>query len=131
MKRMFVLSVLLIILFVSGCANNIPLLTLSNVEWYTTTETIGKLTFGYVHLSLSGATDGERVTVMTYGDGLISEEELILTDDKKFNQDIIIKFTHSADSEPRVYSTVVTAYNGTIQKKIDLVSQKLSFIIEE
>jgi FMN-dependent NADH-azoreductase len=59
-----------------------PILTLNHIEWYTTTEKINNLTFGYVHLGISGVTTGDKVTVVTYRDGVISEQELDL-DQKK------------------------------------------------
>jgi hypothetical protein len=130
MKRILVL-ILIIVLFVflcSGCLNNGPILTLNNIEWYTTTEQIGNLTFGYVHLNLSGATTGDKVTVITYGDGIIEELELNLDQDNKFSQDIVIKFTHAADNIPQKYSTVLTAYKGNYSTKINLESEELAYL---
>ena len=114
------LILLLPVFLLSGCLNNQPILSLSYVEWYTTTEEIGNLTFGYVYLSLSGFTTGDKVTVITYGDGIIDESELDLDQDNKFSQDIVIKFTHEADNTPRKYSTVLTAYKGSNTTKISL-----------
>jgi len=58
MKKLLVLTLVVgmsIFLFVSCLSlNNEPVLLLSHVEWYATTEEIGDLTFGYVHLSLGG-----------------------------------------------------------------------------
>jgi hypothetical protein len=62
------LILLLSVFLLSGCLNNQSILLLSYAEWYTTTEEIGNLTFGYVHLDLSGSTTGDKVTVITYGD---------------------------------------------------------------
>jgi hypothetical protein len=132
MKRILVL-ILLLVSFVflgSGCLNNGPILTLTNIEWYTTTEQIGSLTFGYVHLNLSGTTTGDKVTVITYGDGLIGELELDLDQDNKFSQDVIIQFTHdaaAADNIPQIYSTVLTAYKGNYSTKINLESEELAY----
>ena len=133
MKRILVL-ILLLVSFVflgSGCLNNGPILSLTNVEWYTTNEQIGSLTFGYVHLNLSGTTTGDKVTVMTYGDGLIGELELDLDQDHKFSQDVIIQFTHDATAvgnTPQIYSTVLTAYQGNYSTKINLESQELAYL---
>ena len=132
MKKLLVLTLVVgmsIFLFV-GCLslNNEPILSLSYVEWYTTTEEIGDLTFGYVHLSLSGSTTGDKVTVITYGDGVIAELELDLDQDKKFAQDVIIKFTHAADDIPRKYSTVLTAYKGNYTTSINLESEELTYL---
>ena len=130
MKRILVL-ILIIVSFVflcSGCLNNGPILTLNNIEWYTTNEQTDSLTFGYVHLNLSGSTTGDKVTVITYGDGIIEESELDLDQDNKFSQDIIIKFTHAADNIPRKYSTVLTAYKGNSFTSINLESEELTYL---
>lgn len=130
MKRILVL-ILIIVSFVflcSGCLNNGPILTLNNIEWYTTNEQIGNLTFGYVYLNLSGSTTGDKVTVITYGDGIIEELELDLDQDNKFSQDIIIQFTHAADNIPRKYSTVLTAYKGNGFTSINLESEELTYL---
>jgi hypothetical protein len=132
MKKLLVLTLVVgmsIFLFV-GCLslNNEPILSLSYVEWYTTTEEIGELTFGYVHLSLSGSTTGDKVTVITYGDGVIGEIELDLDQDKRFAQEVIIKFTHAADDIPRKCSTVLTAYKGNYTTSINLESEELTYL---
>jgi len=130
MKKILVL-ILIIVSFVflcSGCLNNGPILTLNNIEWYTTNEQIDSLTFGYVHLNLSGSTTGDKVTVLTYGDGIIEELELDLDQDNKFSQDIVIKFTHAADNIPQKYSTVLTAYKGYYSTKINLESEELAYL---
>ncbi len=132
MKKLLVLTLVVgmsIFLFV-GCLslNNEPILSLSYVEWYTTTEEIGDLTFGYVYLSLSGSTIGDKVTVITYGDGVIAELELDLDQDKKFAQDVIIRFTHAADDIPRKYSTVLTASKGNYTTSINLESEELTYL---
>ncbi|MCK5767732.1 MAG: hypothetical protein KAH35_05090 [Candidatus Atribacteria bacterium] len=130
MKKLLVLIliVLLPVFSLSGCVSSGLILSLSNVEWYTTTAEIGALTFGYVHLDLSGSTTGDRVAVITYGDGVIDEFELDLDLDKSFSQDIVIKFTHAADSILRKHSTVVTAYSGNSTTKINLESEELAYL---
>ncbi|GAF91819.1 unnamed protein product, partial [marine sediment metagenome] len=64
MKKILVLILIMVlpVFLLSGCLNNQPILSLSFVEWYTTTEEIGELTFGYVYLNLSGSTTGDKVT---------------------------------------------------------------------
>ena len=130
MKKILILMLIMVlpVFLLSGCVNNQPILALSYVKWYTTTEVIGELTFGYVHLDLSGSTNGDRVTVITYGDGVIDELELDLDQDKKFSQDIVIRFTHAADNVPRRYSTVLTAYKGSSTTSISLESEELTYL---
>ena len=130
MKKILLLMLILLlpVFLLSGCLNNEPILSLSYVEWYTTTEEIGNMVFGNVHLNLSGSTTGDKVTVITYGDGVIDELELDLDQDKKFSQDIVIKFTHAADNVPRKYSTVLTAYKGSNTTKVSLESEELTYL---
>jgi len=130
MKKLpvLILAIIVTIFLFSGCLNNEPILSLSYVEWYTTTEEIGNMVFGNVHLNLSGSTTGDKVTVITYGDGVIDELELDLDQDKKFAQDVIIQFTHEADSIPRKYSTVLTAYAGSYITSINLESEELTYL---
>ena len=130
MKKILVLMLIMVlpVFLLSGCLNNQPILSLSYVKWYTTTEVIGDLTFGYVHLDLSGSTTGDKVTVITYGDGVIDELELDLDQDKKFSQDIVIKFTHAADNIPQKCSTVLTAYKGSNTTKVSLESEELTYL---
>ena len=130
MKKILVLMLIMVlpVFLLSGCLNNEPILSLSYVEWYTTTAEIENLTFGYVHLDLSGSTTGDKVTVITYGDGVIDELELDLDQDKKFSQDIVIQFTHEADNIARKYSTVLTAYTGSYITSINLESEELTYL---
>ena len=132
MKKLLVLTLVVgmsIFLFV-GCLslNNEPILSLSYVEWYTTTEEIDNMVFGNVHLNLSGSTTGDKVIVITYGAGLIGEMELDLDQDKRFAQEVIIQFTHAADDIPRKYSTVLTAYKGNYTTSINLESEELTYL---
>ena len=130
MKKILVLMLIMVlpVFLLSGCLSSQAILSLSYVKWYTTTEVIGELTFGYVHLDLSGSTTGDRVTVITYGDGAIDELELDLDQNKKFSQDIVIKFTYAADNIPQKYSTVLTAYKGSNTTKISLESEELTYL---
>jgi len=130
MKKLLVLMLIisLPVFLLSGCLNNQPILSLSYVEWYSTTETVGSLTFGYINLNVSGSTSGDKVTIVTYGDGIIDELELDLDQDKKFSQDIVIKFTHAADNISRKYNTVLTAYAGSYITSINLESEELTYL---
>jgi hypothetical protein len=130
MKKTLVLMLILLlpVFLLSGCLNNEPILSLSYVEWYTTTEEIDNMVFGNVHLNLSGSTTGDKVTVITYGAGVIDELELDLDQDKRFAQEVIIRFTHAADDIPRKYSTVLTAYKGSYTTSISLESEELTYL---
>jgi len=129
MKKIFFLIIIsLVLLCSSSCLDNGPILKLDNIEWYTTNEIVDSLTFGYVNLNLSGFTTGDKVTVLTYGDGVIEELELNLDQENKFSQDVMIQFTHMADDIPRIYSTVVTAYQGNSFVSVNLESEELTYL---
>jgi hypothetical protein len=129
MKKIFFLIITsLVLLCSSSCLDNGPILKLDNIEWYTTNEIVDSLTFGYVNLNLSGFTTGDKVTVLTYGDGVIEELELNLDQENKFSQDVMIQFTHMADDIPRIYSTVVTAYQGNSFVSVNLESEELTYL---
>ena len=85
--------------------------------WYTEISD----NFGFVHLSISGSTDAEKLFVRTYGDGITNEKEIELICQspscqyplKTFTDNIIISFTHAPTVGESFYSsTVVTADNS-------------------
>lgn len=128
MQKKFTLIIVLLFLFFTGCFCYTPTLNLNHIEWYTTTEKVDGLTFGSVHLSISGATNGDKITVMTYGDGVIDEYEIALDENNQFNEDVVIAFTHMADDEPRTYSTFITAYKGNCSHQKELTSEELTYL---
>ena len=120
-----------------------PMLSLSYVEWYTTTEEVaGGFTFGFLHLKLAGFVnaDIDKVTVETWGDGLLNETEISLFTPKckdcywsAFNDDVEIAFTHEADQVSRRYKTVLKAYKSGVPQDcvvatIDLQSDWLVYL---
>jgi hypothetical protein len=119
--------IVMVLLFFSGCSYESPVVALTHIEWYTTTETIGDFTFRFIRLSISGTTNGDKVTIMTYGDGVILEKEINLDQNNQFNEEVTIAFTHMVDDGPRIYSTTLTAYKGSRFNKIDLVSDGLTY----
>ena len=120
------------ILLISGYTKNPAkseteeiILSISKTEWYTTIhKTESGLTFGIVRLKISGSTDGDRVTYLNYGDGLISEMELKLSEAKEFDEDVPVKFTHRADNIPRKCHTVITAYKENNKVSMEVESEK-------
>ena len=127
-RNVFYIIVVMVFLFFSGCSYESPVVALTHIEWYTTTETIDDFTFGFVHLSISGTTSGDKVTIITYGDGVILEKEINLDQNNQFNEEVTIVFTHMVDDEPRIYSTTLTAYKGNRFNKIDFVSDELIYL---
>lgn len=125
-RKISILVMLLSLLF-SGCSYDEPKVALTHIEWHTTTETIDGFIYGFVHVSISGTTNGDKVTITTYGDGVILEKEIHLDQNNQFNEEVTIAFTHMADDGPRIYSTTLTAYKGSRFNKIDLVSDGLTY----
>ena len=124
------------ILLISGYTKNPAkseteeiILSISKTEWYTTTnKTESGLIFGHVRLKISGSTNGDRVTYLDYGDGIIMERELKLSETKEFEEDVPVIFTHSADNIPRKYHTVVTAYRENDKISIEIESEELTYL---
>ncbi len=90
-------------------------LDLSQAMWYTSKLQAPKLTFGMVNLAVKGITNADRLTIMTYGDGLRNERDLKLTNGV-FNDTIEIRFTHDIGPSPGAafYSeTRLKAYLGS------------------
>jgi hypothetical protein len=63
-------------------------------------------------LDIKGITNGDRVTIMTYGDGLPYELDLPLGENKQFNQSVEIAFSYAGYNPPVHFSTVIKAYRG-------------------
>jgi hypothetical protein len=118
----FVLALIVIgFLLNVGCKTSSNELTLiiTTGQWSLTHANDG---FGYILLEISGYTNGERVTVRTLGDGLISEDELQLDENKHFNETITIAFSHMGYTPPVQMDTTVTAYRGDEKKEVTLES---------
>jgi hypothetical protein len=94
-------------------------LVITTAQWSLTHANDG---FGYILLEISGYTNGERVTVRTFGDGLISEDELQLDENKHFNEKVTIAFSHMGYTPPVQMDTTVTAYRGDEKKEVKLES---------
>jgi hypothetical protein len=120
---------LLIIIGFASCNknNDNPHITLNitTSQWYLTRTNYGG---GMVHLNLAGSTNGNKVTVRTYGDGVINDENVALYSRKTFNKDVVISFTAtSVPSGEFEVSTKVMAYKGTDTLVVPLNSGKLKY----
>ena len=104
-------------------------LKITKSTWYTTTTNSNS--FGQVNLGITGSTNADRVTVLTSGDGVIDEQNILLDTEKNFKQDTIgISFTHFTGTPPTTLferSTVVKAYKGADTLTITLNSGKLRY----
>jgi hypothetical protein len=111
-KRSVYLSLSVLVFLVvmnAGCKTSNELsLGIVTAKWYLVT---------YDHhtslmLDIKGITNGDRVTIMTYGDGLPYELDLPLGENKQFNQSVEIAFSYAGYNPPVHFSTVIKAYRG-------------------
>jgi len=100
-------------------------LNITNSQWYLTRTNYSG---GMVNLKIAGSTNGDKVTIRTYGDGVVSDENVELDSKKNFNKDITICFfATSVPSGEFEESTKVMAYKGTDTLVVPLNSGKLEY----
>lgn len=100
-------------------------LIVTGAEWYLTKTNNGS---GDVHLKVAGVTNGDRLTIQTHGDGLISDDNLELDSNKSFNKEVIIGFfATSLPAGEFENSTTIKVYRGSDVLTVDLKSGKLKF----
>lgn len=99
-------------------------LQLTNSTWYTQ-----KLNnFGYVNLIISGSTNADKVIVMTIGDGLIGESDVLLDSNKKFISDTTgISFTNAPSVDLFEQSTKLKAIKGEDTLVVTLNSGNITY----
>ena len=112
--------------FLFGSCSLQPTLNITTNQWFTSTQPIDLMTFGYVNLHLAGTTSGDKVTVETHGDGLIDQQELTLANGA-FDQTIEISFTHQAVPGTFSDSTTVRAFGNGQTVVQELSSPDLSY----
>ena len=85
--------------------------------WLTTIVRGNNDGFWNLALLISGSTNADRITIVTTGDGLLAEQNLVLDLNKNFVNDTIgIEFFHYSGAPPSgsfSASTVVKAYRGS------------------
>jgi len=105
------------------------LLTITNSVWYTSTTDLNS--FGQVNLIITGSTNADKVLVMSYGDGVIMENNILLDSTKSFKNDTIgNSFTHFSGTIPTMFfeaSTIIKACKGSDTLMITLKSGKLKY----
>jgi len=98
--------------------------TVSNADWYLTTQGSG----GTVNLKVSGATNADKITITTYGDGLNSDINMSMGSNGQFTQDIPVSFSATSRSTSTFQqSTTLKAYRGTDILVVTLNSGNLSY----
>jgi hypothetical protein len=141
MKNVVVISIVLMILSVC-CAevNNSQVsngnvkrisLEISSCNWFTKLNHAPKMDFGHVMLFIKGKTNAERVTVLTYGDGLRADIPLIIHPNGTFADTINISFAplqYGTDLTRTIYSvTILKAYLESEKFDTTLHSGKLHY----
>jgi len=79
----------------------------------------------------SSSTNADKVTVRTYGDGVITDQNIVLDSKKSFNRDTVtVSFTHFSGVPPSgefERNTIVKAIKGTDTLIVILNSGKLKY----
>lgn len=124
-----ILLFLLLVSMFSACSKesgqNKSAINITDCKWYLTEFLYSG---GTVNLKISGSTDGQKLTVRTFGDGVVSDENVELDAHNNFNKDIVIRFfiTTVPIGEFEV-TTKVMAYQGADTTVITLNSGKLKY----
>ena len=117
--------ILMLFVFTSCVKNEDPIVTITSSEWYL--ERIYD-NGGSVHLKIMGASNADKVTIKTFGDGDISDRTLELNSKKQFDEDIIISFSITAvPSYEFVINTELKAYKNNSMLQVPLTSGKLKY----
>ena len=115
---------LLSLAFSSCTKNDDPTLELSREEWYLERLNTG----GAVHLVIEGTTNADKITVKTFGDGLISDHEIDIKLSNHFEEDIVISFSvSSVPTSEFELSTDLKIYKKTNMITVTLTSDKLKY----
>ena len=106
-------------------------LVINSSIWFTTLHENSEGGFWNLHLLLSGYTNADRVSVTTYGDGLIDSEDLKLDSKKNFDQDTInIAFLHYTTTPPSgefETGTTISIYKGSDTLVVYMKSGKMNY----
>lgn len=124
-KIIFLLSIIALASCSKKEDNSPATLSITNSQWYLTRTNYGG---GMVNLNIEGSTNSNKVTIRTYGDGLVSDENVELDSRKNFNKDVVISFTAtSVPSGEFEVNTKVMAYKGIDTLVVPLNSGKLKY----
>ena len=114
----------LFLALVSCSKNDDPTLMVTRSEWNLERINSG----GAVHLIIEGSTTADKVTIKTYGDGVVSDKNIELDSKKHFSDDVVISFSvTSVPTEEFVLSTELKIYKKTNMIAVTLTSGKLKY----
>jgi hypothetical protein len=119
-----ILLLLLLLPFILNCqkqdsekAQRIQL-NITSSTWYTTITNFNNNGFCNVYLKVSGSTNGELLSIDTFGDGLNGCLEITCDKEGKFNTDVPICFFLLRDSIQKKFYTTLTSYSSKIKPNI-------------
>jgi hypothetical protein len=122
--RTFICFTFLFLALASCNKNDDPTITVTKSEWYLERINSG----GAVHLIIEGSTTANKVTIKTYGDGLVSDRNIELDSRKHFSDDVVISFSVTAvPTEEFVLNTELKIYKKTNMIALTLTSGKLKY----
>jgi hypothetical protein len=120
----YIYLILIFFALTSCTKNDDPTIELTREEWYTVRMNNG----GSVRLIIEGTTNADKVTVTTYGDGLISDHEIDIKLNH-FKADVGISFivTSMPLTGEFVSSTELKIYKETKMITLALTSDTLKY----
>jgi len=122
--KTYIYFIFLFLALASCTKNDDPDLMVTRSEWYLERINNG----GAVHLIIEGTTTAEKVTVKTYGDGRITDENIELDSKNHFSDDVVISFSVTAvPTEEFTVSTDLKIYKKTDMITVTLTSGKLKY----
>ena len=121
----YIYLILLIVAITSCTKNDDPTIKLTREDWYTVKLNKG----GSVRLNLEGTTNADKITVTTFGDGLISDQELDINMFNHFKADVGISFivTSKPLTGKFVSHTELKIYKNTNMTTLALTSDSLTY----
>ena len=120
MKKYILFLIILLPIFLN-CKKNEQdkiMLNITSSNWYTTTSNFNNNTFCEVHLQITGKTNGELLSIETYGDGLIGCREIKCDLERKFSEDVLICFFPLRGLTQKKIGTVLTAFSSRIKPNV-------------
>jgi hypothetical protein len=107
-------------------------LKITNSTWVASVSKSNRTMVGHVNLVIKGKTNAEKLTVLTYGDGVRGEMPVKLGIDGKFNDTIGISFVYFGTTQPdysRIFysKTIVKAYLNSDEIDTTLNSGPLQY----
>jgi hypothetical protein len=122
--KTYIYFIFLFLALASCSKDDDPDLMVNRSEWYLERINSG----GAVHLIIEGTTTADKVTILTYGDGLASDKAIELDSKNHFSEDVVISFSVTAvPTEEFTVSTDLKIYKKKDMITVTLTSGKLKY----